>query len=68
MRDIIKGYGKDIGIDFDVVYLDEKTMPKDSEGSTGLSYIVDRKKKMDKVIFVEKEEENKWDMNIKGLN
>ena len=43
MRDIIKGYGKDIGIDFDVVYLDEKTMPKDSEGSTGSSYIVDRK-------------------------
>ena len=68
MRDIIKGYGKDIGIDFDVVYLDEKTMPKDSEGSTGLSYIVDRKKKMDKVIFVEKEEENKWNMNIKELN
>ena len=43
MRDIIKGYGKDIGIDFDVVYLDEKTMPKDSEGSTGSAYIVDRK-------------------------
>ena len=43
LRDIIKGYGKDIGIDFDVVYLDEKTMPKDSEGSTGSSYIVDRK-------------------------
>ena len=43
VRDIIKGYGKDIGIDFDVVYLDEKTMPKDSEGSTGSSYIVDRK-------------------------
>ena len=54
VRDIVKGYGKDIGIDFDVVYLDEKTMPKDSEGSTGSSYIVDRKKKMDKVIFVEK--------------
>jgi len=45
---------KDIGIDFDVVYLDKSTMPKDSKGSTGLSYIVDRKKKMDKVIFVEK--------------
>ena len=42
-----------------MVYLDEKTMPKDSEGSTGSSYIVDRKKKMDKVIFVEKKEENK---------
>ena len=43
VRDIVKGYEKDIGIDFDVVYLDEKTMPKDSEGSTGSSYIVDRK-------------------------
>ncbi len=43
VRDVVKGYGKDIGIDFDVVYLDEKTMPKDSEGSTGSSYIVDRK-------------------------
>ena len=43
VRDIVKGYGKDIGIDFDVVYLDEKTMPKDSEGSTGSSYVVDRK-------------------------
>ena len=54
VREIVKGYGKDIGIDFDVVYLDESTMPKDSKGSKGLSYIVDRKKKMDKVIFVEK--------------
>ena len=43
LRDIVKGYGKDIGIDFDVVYLDESTMPKDSKGSTGSSYIVDRK-------------------------
>ena len=43
LRDVVKGYGKDIGIDFDVVYLDEKTMPKDSEGSTGSAYIVDRK-------------------------
>ena len=24
-RDLIKGYGKDIGIDFEVVYLDEET-------------------------------------------
>ena len=32
-RDLIKGYGKDIGIDFEVVYLDEKTMPKDAKGS-----------------------------------
>ena len=54
LRDVVKSYGKDIGIDFDVVYLDKSTMPKDSKGSTGLSYIVDRKKKMDKVIFVEK--------------
>ena len=43
LRDIIKGYGKDIGIDFEVAYLDESTMPKDSKGSTGSSYIVDRK-------------------------
>ena len=42
-RDLIKGYGKDIGIDFEVVYLDEKTMPKASEGSTGSAYIVDKK-------------------------
>ena len=42
-RDLIKGYGKDIGIDFDVVYLDEETMPKDSKGSTGSSYILDKK-------------------------
>ena len=54
LRDVVKSYGKDIGIDFEVAYLDESTMPKDSKGSTGLSYIVDRKKKMDKVIFVEK--------------
>ena len=45
VRDIVKGYGKDIGIDFDVVYLDESTMPKDSKGSTGSSYIVDKKNK-----------------------
>ena len=37
VRDIVKGYGKDIGIDFDVVYLDESTMPKDSKGSIGSS-------------------------------
>ena len=43
LRDIVKGYGKDIGIDFEVAYLDESTMPKDSKGSTGSSYIVDRK-------------------------
>ena len=43
VRDIVKGYGKDIGIDFEVAYLDEFTMPKKSKGSTGSSYIVDRK-------------------------
>ena len=43
-RDLIKGYGKDIGIDFEVLYLDEATMPKDSKGSTGSSYILDKKK------------------------
>ena len=43
VRELAKGYGKDIGIDFDVVYLDKDTMPKDSEGSTGSAYIVDRK-------------------------
>ena len=42
-RDIIKGYGKDIGIDYEVVYLDKETMPKDSKGSTGSSYILDKK-------------------------
>lgn len=44
-RDLIKGYGKDIGIDYEVVYLDEETMPKDSKGSTGSSYILDKKNK-----------------------
>ena len=42
-RDLIKGYGKDIGIDFEVLYLDEATMSKDSKGSTGSSYILDKK-------------------------
>ena len=37
LRDVVKSYGKDIGIDFDVVYLDESTMPKDSKGSIGSS-------------------------------
>ena len=55
MRDIVKGYGKDIGIDFDVVYLDEKTMPKDSKGSTGLSYIVDRKKEKISEIWISRD-------------
>ncbi|WP_261787338.1 hypothetical protein [Fusobacterium polymorphum] len=43
VRELAKGYGKDIGIDFEVVYLDEETMPKDSEGSIGSSYILDKK-------------------------
>ena len=38
VRELAKGYGKDIGIDFEVVYLDKDTMPKDSEGSTGSAY------------------------------
>ena len=37
VRDIVKGYGKDIGMDFEVAYLDEFTMPKKSKGSTGSS-------------------------------
>ena len=37
-RDLIKGYGKDIGVDFEVVYLDEETMPEDAKGSTGAAY------------------------------
>ena len=37
------GTSYQIGIDFEVAYLDEKTMPKASEGSTGSAYIVDRK-------------------------
>ncbi|PHI04303.1 pre-toxin TG domain-containing protein [Fusobacterium polymorphum] len=45
VRELAKGYGRDIGIDFEVVYLDEKTMPKDSEGSTGSAYIVDKENK-----------------------
>ncbi|MEJ6457543.1 hypothetical protein LH399_12550 [Fusobacterium nucleatum] len=42
-RDMVKGYGKDIGIDYEVVYLDESTMPKDAKGSTGSAYILDEK-------------------------
>ena len=34
VRELAKGYGKDIGIDFEV----KDTMPKDSEGSTGSAY------------------------------
>ena len=45
VRELAKGCGKDIGIDFEVVYLDEKTMPKDSEGSTGSAYIIDKENK-----------------------
>ncbi|MHB9300960.1 hemagglutinin repeat-containing protein, partial [Fusobacterium polymorphum] len=39
VREVIKGYGKDIGVDFEVVYLDEETMPKDAVGSTGAAFI-----------------------------
>ena len=42
-RDLIKGYGKDIGIEYEVVYLDEATMPEDAKGSTGSTYILDEK-------------------------
>ena len=42
-RDMVKGYGKDIGIDYEVVYLDESTMPKDAKESTGSAYILDEK-------------------------
>ena len=42
-RDFIKGYGKDIGIEYEVVYLDEATMPEDAKGSTGSTYILDKK-------------------------
>ena len=38
VRELAKGYGKDIGIEYEVVYLDEKTMPKDAKGSTGAAY------------------------------
>ena len=46
VRDIVKGYGKDIGVDFEVVYLDEKTMPKDAKGSTGSAFINKETEKM----------------------
>ena len=45
VRELAKGYGKDIGIEYEVVYLDEETMPKDSEGSIGSSYILDKENK-----------------------
>ena len=44
VRKVIQGYGKDIGIDFEVVYLDRKNYAKDAKGSTGSSYILDKKK------------------------
>ena len=46
VRDIVKGYGKDIGIDYEVVYLDESTMPKDAKGSTGSAFINKETEKM----------------------
>ena len=45
VRELAKGYGKDIGIEYEVVYLDEATMPEDAKGSTGSSYILDKKNK-----------------------
>ncbi|WP_232623155.1 hypothetical protein [Fusobacterium canifelinum] len=38
VRELAKGYGKDIGIEYEVVYLDEETMPEDAKGSTGAAY------------------------------
>ncbi|WP_335981753.1 hemagglutinin repeat-containing protein [Fusobacterium polymorphum] len=38
VRELAKGYGKDIGIEYEVVYLDEATMPEDAKGSTGAAY------------------------------
>ncbi|PIM88999.1 hypothetical protein CI111_10390 [Fusobacterium animalis] len=46
VREVIKGYGKDIGVDFEVVYLDEDTMPKDAKGSTGSALINKETEKM----------------------
>ncbi len=43
LRNIIEATGNDLGLNVSLVYLDTSTMPKDSEGSTGSSYIVDRK-------------------------
>ena len=39
----INNHGKDIGIYYEVVYLDESTMPKAAKGSTGSAYILDEK-------------------------
>ena len=43
VRELAKGYGKDIGIEYEVIYLDESTMPEDAKGSTGSTYILDEK-------------------------
>ena len=43
LRNIIEASGNDLGLNVSLVYLDTSTMPKDSERSTGSSYIVDRK-------------------------
>ena len=43
LRNIIEATGNDLGLNVSLVYLDTSTIPKDSEGSTGSSYIVDRK-------------------------
>ena len=43
LRNIIEATGNDLGLNVSLVYLDTSTMPKDSERSTGSSYIVDRK-------------------------
>ena len=43
LRNIIEATGNDLGLNVSLVYLDTSTIPKDSERSTGSSYIVDRK-------------------------
>ena len=42
LRNIIEATGNDLGLNVSLVYLDTSTMPKDSERSTGSSYIVDK--------------------------
>ncbi len=74
-RDLIKSYGKDIGIDYEVVYLDEETMPKDSKGSTGDIVIDENGKKtaistksldLTSKSYTSKEYKNQMYYNIKG--
>ena len=43
LRNIIEATGNDLGLNVSLVYLDTSTMPKDSKGSAGSSYILDEK-------------------------